>query len=79
MNLANIKEGYIEGEVYSLMPAGMETTLKISHDNFLLTGVVFGVVPYQIDEKIKFNFNSNELLLFDTKSGKLLAQGKIEI
>lgn len=69
----------ISGTVYSLMPAGMETTIKLRYDNFLLTGVVFGVLPYKIDEKVNFKFNTNQLLIFDKESGKLITQGSIKI
>ena len=38
--------GAIEGEIYSAMPTGMETTVKVRVGSFLLTGVVFGGVLY---------------------------------
>ena len=37
------EHGALEGEVFSAMPAGMETTVRIKISNFLLTGVVFAV------------------------------------
>ena len=36
--------GALEGEIYSAMPTGMETTVKVRVGEFLLTGVVFGGV-----------------------------------
>ena len=44
--------GAIEGEIYSAMPTGMETTVKVRVGSFLLTGVVFGGVLYRIGQKI---------------------------
>ena len=58
----NEKDG-IEGEIYSAMPAGMETTIKIKIDNFLLTGVVFGGVAFKIGEKIHVKFKGADILL----------------
>lgn len=45
-------DGKFEGEVYSSMPTGMETTVKIRIDNFLVTGVVFGNIKYQLTKKL---------------------------
>lgn len=79
LHFTNVKDKFIEGSIYSLMPAGMETTVKISFGNYLLTGVEFGVVPFKIDDQVKFNFISKELLLFDQKSGALIAQGQVTL
>lgn len=79
VHFTDVTEKFIEGHIYSLMPAGMETTVKISFGNYLLTGVEFGVVPFKIDDKVKFNFQSKELLLFDRETGALIAQGSVEL
>ncbi|HBF67928.1 MAG TPA: ABC transporter ATP-binding protein [Firmicutes bacterium] len=72
-------EGGIEGEIYSAMPAGMETTIKIKIDNFLLTGVIFGGVAFKIGEKVNVSFGGAEIMLFHKETGKLISQGKLEI
>ena len=69
----------IEGEIYSAMPAGMETTIKIQIGNFLLTGVIFGGVAFKIGEKVKISFGGSEIMLFHKKTGKLISQGKLEL
>ncbi len=74
----NEKDG-IEGEIYSAMPAGMETTIKIKIDNFLLTGVIFGGVAFKIGEKIHVKFKGAEIMLFHKESGKLISQGELNI
>lgn len=70
-------KGGIQGEIYSAMPAGMETTIKIKIDNFLLTGVIFGGVAFKIGQKINLNFVGAEIMLFEKKSGKLISQGQL--
>jgi ABC-type sugar transport system ATPase subunit len=71
-------QGTLEGEIYSALPSGMETTVKIKvgHD-YLLTGVVFGGVDYKIGEKVRLSADGEGILLFDRKSGQMVAHGKI--
>lgn len=71
--------GSMEAIVYGAMPTGMESTLKLRVGEFLLTGVVFGGVTYQIGEKVRFDFEGDGILLNDRKSGKLIAVGALEI
>ena len=68
----------INGEIYGVMPTGMETTLKIRVDNFLLTSVKFGGDVYRIGTNIGISFKGNGLMLFDRKSGKLIATGTLK-
>jgi len=72
------KTGKIEGTIYSSMPTGMETTVRLSIDGYLLTGVMFGGITYKLDEKIKVSFATNNILLFDRKTGKLICDGSIK-
>ena len=71
------RENGIEGEIYSAMPAGMETTIKIKIDNFILTGVIFGGVAFKIGQKISVSFGGNEIIMFDKKTGKIISQGEL--
>lgn len=73
------ENGKLEGEVFSAMPAGMETTVRIRIGHFLLTGVVFGGVLYKIGAKIRFDLSGNNLLLFDSKSGQMLSDGSLTL
>jgi multiple sugar transport system ATP-binding protein len=73
------EDGAIEAEVFSAMPTGMETTVKLRVDDFLLTGVVFGGILYKIGQKVRFSFRGNSLMLFSRKNGRMIAQGSIEI
>ena len=71
--------GPIEGEIYSAMPTGMETTVKIQIGRFLLTGVVFGGVLYEIGQKVRFGFRGDDIVLFSRKNGRLIAQGSLTL
>ena len=69
----------LEGEIYSTLPTGMETTVKATVDDYLLTGVTFGGVDYKIGSKTKLSFEGNQILLYDRKSGKLIMDGTLTI
>ncbi len=71
--------GMLEGEVYSSMPTGMETTLRIAHGNYLLTGVMFGGVVYKLGEKVNIDFTGRNAILFDRKSGRMIALGELQV
>ncbi|WP_352415347.1 ABC transporter ATP-binding protein [Oscillibacter ruminantium] len=71
--------GAIEGEIYSAMPTGMETTVKVRVGGFLLTGVVFGGVLYQIGQKIRLDFQGDSMVLFSRRNGQMIAQGSLNV
>ena len=72
------EKGKFEGIVYSSMPTGMETTLKIEINDFVITGVVYGNIDFKIGDVVKFDFISERIVLFSRKNQKLIAQGHIE-
>ncbi len=67
-----------DGEVYSSMPTGMETTVRVAIGNYLLTGVMFGGVVYKIGDKVKLGFKGNNAILFDRASGEIVALGSLK-
>ena len=69
--------GSLEGEIYGAMPTGMESTIKVRVDDFLLTGVVFGSTLFKIGEQIRMNFSGSNIMLFDRKSGTCIAFGSL--
>jgi len=73
------EDGPIEGEIFSAMPTGMETTVKVRVGDYLLTGVVFGGVTYKLGQKVRLGFDGDGALLFARMNGKLIAQGTLEI
>lgn len=71
------EDGAFAGEIFSAMPTGMETTIKIRVDNFLLTAVVFGGVLYKLGQTVHFNLSGNNAMLFNKENGKLMALGTV--
>ena len=61
------------------MPTGMESTIKVRIGDYLLTGVIFGDLAIRIGSKVRLNINSDRIMLFDRKSGKIIATGSLEI
>ncbi|MCR5157029.1 MAG: ABC transporter ATP-binding protein [Butyrivibrio sp.] len=73
------ENGKIDTTIYGAMPTGMESTLKLRVGEFLLTGVIFGGVIYQIGQEEKINISGKDILLFDRRSGKLICSGSLEL
>ena len=73
------EDGPIEGEIFSAMPTGMETTVRIRVLNYLLTGVVFGGVLYKIGQKIRLAFSGDGITLFSRVNGRFVSCGKLDI
>ena len=71
-----IGEGDMEGTVYSTLPSGMETAVKLNVNGMSLTSVVFGDVDFPVDKKVRFSFNK-ATVLFDRDSGRSLARGAL--
>ena len=67
----------LEGEIYGAMPTGMESTIKVRIDDFLLTGVIFGSSLFTIGEKVPLSITGENIMLFDRKSGKCVAFGPL--
>ncbi len=72
-----VENGSISGEIFGAMPTGMESTIKINIDDFLLTGVIFGNSRFQIGSKVNFAINTDRIMLFDAISGKLITLGNL--
>lgn len=70
--------GTNEGVIFSTLPSGMETTVKINVNDTILTSVVFGSVDYKVDEKVKFDFVGDSIILFDVDTKENIAMGKLE-
>ena len=70
--------GSLDGEIYGAMPTGMESTIKVRVDDFLLTGVVFGSTLFSLGAKVSLNITSDNIMLFDRQSGRCITQGSLE-
>ena len=69
--------GNIVGSVYSTLPSGMETTVKIKVGDTILSSVMFGSLNYDVDTDIRFSICSDKILLFENVSGRMFASGSM--
>ena len=70
-----VDDSCLEGEIYGAMPTGMESTIKVRIDDFLLTGVIFGSSLFTIGAKAPLSISGKNIMLFDRKSGQCIAVG----
>jgi len=69
--------GAVAAEVYSSMPTGMETTVRVAVGNYLLTGVIFGGAIYKIGQPVNIDFDGDSIMLFHRRNGRLIARGSL--
>ena len=75
----NISEdGDIPAAVYSTLPSGMETTVRLQTGPLSLTAVVFDDVDYPVDSQVRFSFRKGAIL-FDKETGKNVARGRLNV
>ena len=74
-----VEGGHMDGEIYGAMPTGMESTIKVRIDDFLLTGMVFGSTLFTIGSKVHMDISGNDIMLFDRKSGMCIAIGSLDV
>ena len=72
-------EGGMEATVYSTLPSGMETTVRLDAGGIQLTSVVFGDVDYPVDSKVTFAFSRTAILFDPGDNGRNAAQGTIRL
>lgn len=72
-------EAKLRGRVYSTLPSGMETIVKIEAGGLLLTAVVFGSVDYEVDQEVGLRMGESHTVLFDAESNLNIGHGRIEI
>ena len=73
------KGSKLDANVYSSLPSGVETIVKLKIDNLEVTSVVFGSVDFEVNKSVKIDFTGDKCLIFDKQSGKLLSQGSFKI
>ncbi len=74
-----IKEnGANAGTIFSTLPSGMETTVKLRINDTIITSVVFGSVDYPVDSHAAFDITGNSVILFDKATGDNVAIGRLE-
>ena len=73
------EDGAIAGHVYSTLPTGMETTLRVACGDAMLTSVVFGSVDYPVDTPVRLSMTGSRLALFDKASGNSVGVGSVDM
>ena len=73
------ENGHFSAEVYSSMPTGMETTVRLKIGEYLLTAVVFGDKLFEIGSSVNFDIDTNKIMLFSNLYKNLIGLGKVEI
>ena len=73
-----LEDGSMKASIYTTLPTGMETTVKIRLGEQILSAVVFGSVDYAVDQTIALRFLDSQILLFDKATGDRIAVGKLE-
>ena len=73
----SIGEEGVPATVYSTLPAGMETTVKLRLGDAIITSVVFGGIDFAVDTQVRLAFKGSDMLLFDKATGKRLAVGSL--
>ena len=73
-----LEDGSMKASIYTTLPTGMETTVKILLGEQILSAVVFGSVDYAVDQPIALRFLDSQILLFDKATGDRIAVGKLE-
>lgn len=78
-NIEISDEGTIEAKVYSALPSGMETVVKLDVLGRILTAVVFGDREFHINDKVKIRFRSRKNHLFrHDEEGRRIASGELD-
>lgn len=72
-------QGKIKAKVYSTLPSGMETIVKITIYDELFTSVVFGGVDFEVNSDVLVDFIGDKCSLFDADTKELLSQGRVNI
>jgi len=72
-------DGPVAAEIYSSMPTGMETTVRLQVGDFLLTAVVFGGETYHLGERVGLDVPGERVLLFSRGLGRLIAEGRLDL
>ena len=71
-------EGDFTAKVYSTLPSGMETVVRLEMNGIMLTAVVFGGVDFAVNQPVKIGFKGDQHHLFYMgDAGNKLASGSL--
>ncbi|MBR1918177.1 MAG: ABC transporter ATP-binding protein [Spirochaetales bacterium] len=75
----HLEKGSMKGKVYGTLPAGMETTVKLIIDDYILTSVKFGNVDYKLHSEMNYSIEGNGIILFDKESTMNIGKGTLTL
>lgn len=71
-------KGNHKAKIYSTLPSGMETVVKLNLDGTILTAVVFGSIDFDVNEEISFSFKGEKQIIFGGAQLENIATGTIK-
>ena len=72
-------EGDFAAKVYSTLPSGMETVVRLEMNGIMLTAVVFGGMDFAVNQPVKISFKGDQHHLFAAgDAGIKLASGSLK-
>ncbi|MGN1067071.1 MAG: ABC transporter ATP-binding protein [Candidatus Fimimonas sp.] len=74
-----LEVGSSVGKVYTALPSGMETTVKLSVGETVLTSVTFGSVDYETNQEINYEILGNGIIMFDAETKQNIAIGNVKV
>ena len=73
------EKGPLKASIYSTLPAGMETTVRVKCGETQMTSVVFGSVDYEVDENVCLDVTGDSIVLFGAEDRRTFAAGTLKI
>ncbi len=71
------KDRGLQGIVYSVLPSGMETVIRVKIGELFLTLITFGRTAFSPDEVCYLNFPTDKYILFNKREGNNITLGNI--
>ena len=72
-----LEQGTLQGTVYTTLPSGMETTVKLTVDDNISTAVVFGSVDYGVNKAVNFEIVGKGVCMFDSETRERIGIGSL--
>lgn len=72
------EKGAYNAEIYSTLPSGTETIVKLKIKSILITSIVFGDRDFIVGSKVEVNFVGTNFILFDSQTKRQIAYGLIK-
>ena len=69
----------LQASIYSTLPSGMDTIVKLQLGDLILTSVVFQGKDFTVGETVGVEFTGERCVLFDAETEDYLALGRLEV